>query len=452
MVATASSTKVRYAPRGAALKLLESRAPIVLLDGPVGTGKSYGLLWKAHLLAMKYPGMRAIMLRLTQKSLTESIVQTYVKIINQAPYGVRPFSGNIEEPRSFRYPNGSRIVVGGLDNAGKVMSAEYDLIMVFEATQVKQADVEQLTTRLRSGVMPYQQLLMDCNPDAPTHWLNQAAKEGRLQRLLSRHQDNPLLWDARANDWTPFGREYMDRLDGLTGVRRKRLLDGIWAAAEGQIYDDWDPAIHVVDRFDIPPTWPRIWVIDFGYVHPFVWLWIAIGPDGQMVVYRQIYMTRRLVSDHARQGMMLSDGEPLPSVIAVDHDAEDRATFEAETGLSTTPAIKNVSAGIQAVQNRLRPVVPGAKPRLVFMRDSLVELDQELKQAGKPTCTEDEFGSYVWNLAAKRTQGEEPVKKDDHGVDALRYAVAYEDGVGSGMAALNDDFMDSVMGEYAGYS
>src|SRR5690606_16312263 len=180
MVAVAPSRhQVRYEPRGAAKELLGCRDFEVLVEGPVGTGKSYGVLWKAHLAALKYSGMRGILLRKTQKSLTESAIQTYMKILQTANYGVQGFSGNIEEPRAFKYPNGSRLGVCGLDNAGKVMSAEYDLAVIFESTQVRLEDVEAVTTRLRNGVMPYQQLIMDCNPDAPSHWLNQRALTGR---------------------------------------------------------------------------------------------------------------------------------------------------------------------------------------------------------------------------------------------------------------------------------
>lgn len=425
--ATSTST-IRLHPRGAARQVLECRDFEILVEGPVGTGKTFAVLWKIHLLALKYPGMKALLLRKTQRSLTESAIQTYVtKILPLANWGVRPFSGNIAEPRSFRYPNGSRLVVGGLDNPGKVMSAEYDVAAIFEATQVSIEDWENVTTRLRNGVMPYQQLIGDCNPDGPTHWLNQRANDGKITRLLSRHQDNPRLWDADRQAWTPEGEEYVVlRLENLTGVRRKRNLEGLWAAAEGQVYEGWDPAIHVVDRFEIPADWPRYWSIDFGFRHPFIWQWWAEDHDGTLYRYREIAMTGRLVEDHARLGLQLSANEPKPTAIVTDHDAEDRATFERKTGYRTKPAFKGVSAGIQAVAERLRPQRNG-KPRIVFLRDSLVELDPELRAEGRPTCTEDEFTSYVWNTASGRRLGEEPVKANDHGMDAMRYMVAFRD-------------------------
>lgn len=406
---------VTYHPYGAAVQLFEHRDSEALIEGPAGTGKSYACLWKLHVAALKYSGMRALMVRKTLVSLSTSVLVTFQKrVLTSGNYGVSFFGGSKAEPAAFRYPNGSQIVVGGMDNASKVLSTEYDIIYVNEATELTLDDWENLTGRLRYGRMPYQQLLADCNPDMPTHWLNQRAIDGRVIRLLSRHHDNPDYWDHQTGDWTPRGLDYVvGKLGALTGVRRKRLLDGLWAAAEGQVYEMWDPAVHVVDRFDIPYQWPRHWWIDFGYVNPFVWLWAAEAPDGDIFVYREIYMTGRLVADHAKQGLMLSAGEPRPVRVITDHDAEDRATFEAETIVKTTAAVKNVSAGIQAVALRLRH--NERPPRLRFLRDSLVERDQMLVDKGKPTSTPEEFPGYVWDTRQGRRQGEAPVKEDDHG-------------------------------------
>jgi hypothetical protein len=45
----------------------------------------------------------------------------------------------------------------------------------------------------------------------------------------------------------------------------------------------------------------------------------------------------------------------------------------------------------------------------------------------KPGCTEEEIDGYIWDLANNRKKGEEPVDKDNHGLDALRYLVAHCD-------------------------
>lgn len=418
-------TRLRYWPRGAAREVFACRAGEVLLVGPAGTGKTRANLEKLHLVLSKYPGARALMVRKTHASLKDTALQTYQQKMLHPLDGVTFYGGSAVEPAQFRYPNGSRLMIGGLDKPTKVMSGEYDVIYVNEATELTEADWEALTTRLRNGRLPYQQMLGDCNPDAPTHWLKLRADAGKVVMLESRHEDNPELFDADGN-LTERGRDYLGKLDALTGVRFLRLRLGIWAAAEGMVYEEWDRAVHLVDRITIPDSWPRYWVVDFGYTNPFVWQAWAVDPDGRAYRYREIYRTRRLVEDHAKDIKRLTANEPKPRAIICDHDAEDRATLEKHLGLKTVAAHKAVSPGIQAVQSRLR-VAGDGRPRLFLVRDALDERDAELADAKKPTCTEEEFEGYIWDTSGGRKKGEEPVKLNDHGMDAMRYLVAHLD-------------------------
>lgn len=327
--------------------------------------------------------------------------------------------------QSYQLENGSVIVVAGLDNADRIMSTEYDLIAVFEATEVAENDWEMLLTRLRNGRLSFQQLIADCNPHVPTHWLNQRANNGKATRFLSRHQDNPRLFDRATGEWTDEGKQYLATLDRLTGHRRERLLNGKWAAATGLVYEVFDRTIHTRPQFVIPREWRRIVSIDFGYTNPFSCSWYAIDGDGIMYRYRQIYFTKRTVRAHAKQIIELTGNEQIEAWIA-DHDAEDRATLE-ENGIHTMPAKKapGIKAGIARVEARLaaRP-----KPRLIFLEDSLVERDPELVDAKLPCCTEEEMDCYMWPHGQNgKTKKETPVDKDNHGCDDLRYAVMYAD-------------------------
>jgi PBSX family phage terminase large subunit len=394
-----------------------------MIAGPAGTGKSRVGLQKLHELAAldKYAGMRGLITRKTRKSLTQSAMKTYEERVLIPQDRVRFHTSDQE----YRYPNGSRLVVGGLDDPTKTFSAEYDVIYVQQAEEVTEDDWESLTRALRHWVMPYQQILGDCNPGPPNHWIRQRAATGQLLMLESRHEDNPLLFHQGA--WTEEGQRYIALLDALTGVRKQRLRYGRWVAAEGVVYEQFDRAVHLIDRFDIPESWRRVRSVDFGYQNPFVCQWWAIDGDGRMYLYRELYQTQRLVADIADLINALSIGERIEATVA-DHDAEDRATLRAK-GIITVPAYKAVAVGIQAVQDRLT-VQPDGRPRLFVLRDALVERDDELADAGKPYCTEQEVDSYVW---AKSPDGrpvkEEPMKLNDHGMDTMRYAVTYIDPV-----------------------
>ena len=449
MTAPTQQLTHRYTPRGACASLFASRAPQILLSGPAGTGKSRGCLEKLHLQAMKYPGMRGLIVRQTLVSLGSTTLVTWRNyVIKEALLTgeVEFYGGSQEEPAQYRYRNGSVIVIGGMDKPTKIMSSEYDVAYVGEAIELSVDGWEAITTRLRNGVLPYQQLYADTNPDKDTHWLWQRCLAGDIEVFESRHEDNPVYVNVDGS-YTEKGAAYIAGvLDKLTGVRKLRLRDGKWVSAEGVIYEEFDRAIHVVPKFVVPQEWPRFWSVDFGMVHPFVLQCWAEEPDGGLVMYREIYHTRRIVEDHAktilaavrraRPGVSEPDWrepgqwewtEPRPTAIICDHDAEDRATLERHIGQGTTPAIKTVTDGIEAVAVRLRPAPTGSggmRPRLRFMDGALLERDPLLAEGMKPCQTTDEFGGYIW---ADHKSKDQPVKEEDDGMDAVRYVVADRD-------------------------
>lgn len=432
----AAPAVVRYEPRGAALEVFKARNSELVIAGPAGTGKSLACLFRVHLAALHNPGIRCLIVRKTGVSLGSTTLVTYEKKVAADALArgiVSWFGGSPREAACYRYANGSAIVVGGLDKPEKIMSSEYDLVFADEATELTETDWESIATRLRNGVLSWQQQIAACNPAHPTHWLKQRCDKGLARMLISRHRDNPAYMNADGT-MTEAGRDYFAKLDNLTSVRRLRLRDGTWAAAEGLIYEAWDDSIHMVDPFKIPATWSRWGTVDFGYTNPFVYQDWREDPDGRLYLVNEVYMTRRLVEDHAQQIKELltyPSGQPRgpqPRAIFADHDAEDRATLERKLGLSTRPAAKTVSDGIQAVQSRLK-VQPDGKPRLFIVRGALVERDPGLETASLPTCTAEEVTGYVWAVKPGAAGGlkEQPLKENDHGMDALRYMVAARD-------------------------
>jgi len=285
---------------------------------------------------------------------------------------------------------------------------------------------------LRNGKLKRMQIVGDTNPDRPTHWVKARSDRGAMRMIESRHEDNPVLFDDDAK-LTDAGVDYMRRLDALTGVRHARLRKGLWVAAEGIIFEQWDPVVHVVDRFEIPDAWPRFWAVDFGYTNPFVAQWWAQDPDGRLIMYRELYHTGRLVEDHARQMLDLvtdDDGvwtEPKPRAVICDHDAEGRATLKKHLGLNTTAARKDVQLGLEATMARIR-VAGDGRPRLAVMEDSVVERDPDLVDAMLPIGLVEEIPGYIWEPSADGKPAKEtPLKKDDHSADTMRYMVAHVD-------------------------
>lgn len=409
--------------RGAMRDIRDARYPEVIISGPAGTGKSLGILDWINWLCWTYPRIRVLIVRKVRADLANSGLVTFERHVLGED---NPICNTIQrkDRRNYLYPNGSEIVVGGLDRETSVMSQEYDIIYVQEAIELTESEWESLSTRKRNYAMPFQMLIGDTNPGQPDHWILRRVERGDTKMYATTHEDNPAYWDVEKGDWTDIGRDYvLGSLERLTGTRKERLRFGRWVIAEGAVFGDWNPAIHVVEDFEIPAMWTRIRSIDFGFTNPFVCQWWAFDPDGRMYLYREIYRTERLVQDHAKLIKDLSKDERIVATVA-DHDAEDRATLERH-GVRTILANKSISAGIQALQERMR-IAGDGKPRFFILRSALIDPDPALTDPDRgdrrPSCTREEIAGIVWDDKKKK---EQPIDRDNHGYDAARYAAMW---------------------------
>jgi len=396
----------------------QSISPLLLLTGSAGGGKSRLAGEKLHGYCLRYPGTMALMMRKTRESMTNSTVLFMERTVIVNDRSVRHYVSK----RRFEYANGSILAYGGMkdeEQREQVRSigpeGRVDIVWMEEATGFTEDDFGEVLARMRGAAAPWRQIILSTNPDAPTHWIN--------QRLILGGEADTYYSSAEDNSYNPPG--YAEMLARLTGILALRLVKGLWVQAEGAVYDQFDSRVHVIDPFPIPDDWRRICAVDFGFTNPFTCQWWAVDSDSRMYLYREIYMTQRLVEDHARDIVELSDGEHIGATVC-DHDAEGRATLERH-GVPTVPARKAVSVGIQKVQARLRQAGDG-RPRLFIMREALVETDRRLEVVHLPACTMQEFPAYVWPKAKDgQTIKEQPTKEHDHGMDAMRYAVMYLD-------------------------
>jgi PBSX family phage terminase large subunit len=385
-------------------------SPDLLLTGAAGGGKSRLAAEKIHAYCLKYPNSTALMVRKTKTDALKSIVPFMKKTVIGDDHRVR-FVNN-----TFYYYNGSVIYHGGMHGDAeregiRSIGGEggLDIAWMEEAIAFTRKDKEELSMRLRHTSAPWQQLIMTTNPDTPYHWIyKDIIQGGNGSVYYSTFRDNPHN-----------AKNYVNRLEKISGVMHDRMVLGKWCQAEGIVYDEYDASVHLIDSFEIPKEWDRFRSIDFGYTNPFVCQWWARDTDGNLYRYRELYKTRVLVEDHAKTINEHSQGERYVSTVA-DHDAEDRATLERH-GIKTKPAIKEVKAGIQATKELLT-IKPNGKPSIYLLRDSLIERDEYLYDEGKPTCTEEEIVGYVWRkFEDGKMDKEEPVKLDDHGMDTMRY-------------------------------
>ena len=443
MVAQAVERPVaRVEFRGAMASLWGQAAGEIVISGPQGTGKTRQILEWIHQRCGQ-ERLRVLFLRQTLESLKAAALVTFQEQVlygfdgkQSTADGVTYFGGNNITPAQFTYEEtGSVIILGGMDRPSKVLSTEYDIIYVNECTELTLAQWEQLggrTDRPRLGpARPRSLLLGDCNPDAPTHWIKLRADEGALQLWPTTHHDNPAMWDVAQRQWTAAGRRYLARLKSYTGVRRLRYLHGIWAAAEGQVYDAWRDDLHVVEREAVAARLAGAWhfgTADWGWTNPGVLQVYAVDGDERMYQVAEVYRTRRPVEGWwVPQAEQLSERFRFRDWVCDPAEPQYIAQFRA-AGLNARGAVNDLMPGITAVQDRLA-VAGDGRPRLFIVRDALLERDEELVANKQPCSTLQEIPQYVWakDAAGRLLTKERPADKFNHGLDGLRYAVAEVD-------------------------
>jgi phage terminase large subunit len=428
-----------YTARGASAQLFNERGPVIVA-GPSETGKTLGALHYVDSLCWTYPGVQAAIVRQTYKSMLGTVLQTFEKKVLTQGDGVEKHGGSKAE--WYDYPNGSRIWVGGLDNPDKVLSSERDIIYVNQAEEISLESWETLTTRTtgRAANMPWGQTIGDCNPSTPFHWIRVKESEGSLTLLESRHEDNPTLWNAERQEWTEQGRRTLAVLDLLTGVRRDRLRHGKWRAAEGVVYEVFERHIHLKSAPEGSRLYEHIELVrtgsiysvagvDWGFTNPGVISVWSVDENKKMKRIAQVYRTHKSIDWWVATALTLKKDFNIRK-FACDPARPDNISAFTKAGLPAIGAFNDISLGVQNMTRRLSTFDEEGEPQMMYIADTLLERDEELAAAKKPTCSEEEIEAYVWPLSSNgKPHKEVPVDENNHGMDADRYAAAFVDGL-----------------------
>ena len=440
------SKKIQTRVRGAVARLFTERPTgELVISGPAGTGKTRAILEWIHMRCATEK-IRVLILRKTLTSLQTSAAVTYTEqVLDQfdGKYslrdGVSYFGGNRLRPAEFTYGGtGSKVILGGLDNAAKVLSTEYDIIYVNECTELSLFEWELIGGRIDrpsvGNTRPSSLLLGDCNPGPPQHWIVTRAAKGTLTLWRTTHRDNPAMYDIETGSWTEAGKRYLRRLNRYTSVRRMRFLRGEWAAAEGQVYDMFDPRVHVIrDRGSLED---RLWgatyfgTVDWGWTRPGVLQVWALDSDRRLYLMAEYYATRQLLENWwLPRATMLSRHYGFNDWFCDPSEPANIALFQTY-GLNAQKAPNNLLDGIKLVQGRL-DVEEDGLPRLFILEDASQHIDEDLADQGLPLGTLGEFTRYVWAENKQTGQLKDvPLDEHNHAMDTTRYAVLVADKLG----------------------
>jgi len=247
--------------------------------------------------------------------------------------------------------------------------------------------------------------------------------------------DNPIL----ANDST-----YMATLALLPERMRRCLMDGDWDAASGMAIDELEPSVHLVAPFQCPEHWPYIAGFDWGFAHPFVFVWGRVSDDGRVYICDTI--KGRLLRDWDIAGKLLErvPAEALRNVQA-GHDCwnEEKAHGENAPQVAeyfARQGIQLVQANIARVQgfNNVLQYFAWRETEFLPARQPMVQF---LDTPGNRWLVEEHLPTLVMDPddprdVLKVDADPETGQGGDDGYDAIRYLLASRPIKASSMAHL----------------
>lgn len=275
---------------------LSAKVKHVGYGGARGGGKSWAVRTKAKLLALRYPGIKQLIVRRTYKELTGN----HINILRAETLGIAKYNST---DKVLKFANGSTIefmYCARNSDLDALQGQEYDVIYLDEATQLSEYQMKAITACCR-GVNDFpKRIYYTCNPGGQGHAYvkrifidkRYLANEnpGDYEFIQALVDDNTALMEAQP--------DYVAQLDALPEKLREAWRFGRWDVFEGQVFAEFvdDPEhyrdrvqTHVIEPFKIPDSWKIYRGFDWGYAKPFSVGWYAVDHDNVMYRFREMY-------------------------------------------------------------------------------------------------------------------------------------------------------------------
>ena len=301
------------------------------------------------------------------------------------------------------------ITILGAKDEGAIQNFQGDtfsLALCDEMTLYPESIIDMIDTRLSPA---HSKGFASMNPAHPTHkikkWIDKAeAGDPNYYSLHFTLDDNPYVDES-----------YKKRIrESLSGLFYKRNYLGLWCLAEGAIFDFFDRSIYVVPR---PPAAAEYWIasIDYGTVNPFACLLIGVSTGKYTQTGKRLWVEKEYYYDPKERGRQRTNSEFANDIqnflepysvqnIYLDPSA---ASFQLELqkrGMHVVHANNDVENGIQMMTSEM-------KKGNLYVCEECVNTIREIE-------------GYVWDSKQADRGVAAPLKKNDHAVDALRYAMA----------------------------
>ncbi|MDE2107005.1 MAG: phage terminase large subunit [Patescibacteria group bacterium] len=396
--------------------------------GGWGNGKTSCGCVEALMLALEYPGSTGLIARRTRPELKATTQHTFFY-----GGGGDPDSGDFtgcpqELIRSFNKTeqkltlvNGSIIHFWPLDDPDKLSNLNLGWFLIDQGEEVPEEMFQMLQGRLRQRTAPRCGIVL-ANPNGHDWiWYRNVYRADQFKdhgMIHAKTSDNPNL-----------PTDYVESLLRMPKAWIERFFEGSFDVFSGQIWPEFDPDVHTIRPFPIDANWEIIEGIDHGRRNPTAVLWASFDEKGNCFIVDEHYEPGQLVRYHAMKIHETRTHYKLPIYTVIDASAAQKDPNTGRSvideywdhGIVTIPSDRHVPARINRIAewlmldpNHPHPLTGETRdegwPRLYIFRNcvNLIEHIQQYQWKKKPPTADED---------AK----EQPLKKDDHDVDAMGY-------------------------------
>ena len=362
--------------------------------GSAGSGKSYTIAQKVIIRCCSEP-IRVVVCRRYGTTLRNTCFNLLKEILTK--WKLTPYVKIRETDMNIRFPNGSEIILMGLDEETKLLSLNnISCIWVEEAYEVPQPIMEQLNIRMR-GQASHQQLILSWNPISKNSYLYNFTVENPPENstyIHSTYRDNPFL-----------NEEYIAALDEME-IRKPAKYRvygrGEWGVdVEGLVITNWR-----AEEFE--PTnlaalgYEHRAGCDLGWIDPSAVIDTLYDRDNKVIyVFNEFYKSGCQLEELAAA---IKNMDLTRTKLAVDAAEPRTIQYFRQQGINAIGCAKgkdSVKTGYQFLQDHLIIVHPKCQKLII-------ELENFSYVKSKQTGLWTEDTTHEWS----------------HAIDALRYGYA----------------------------
>ena len=367
----------------------------LICDGAVRSGKTFcmGLsffLWAQH----DFNGRQFALCGKTVGALRRNLLTELVPCLRRIGMEVRENRSANTLTVVYAGHRNQFLLFGGKDasSAALIQGSTLAGLLLDETALIPRAFVEQAVARCS---VRGSRLWFNCNPEGPEHWfykewIEKAESRGAL-RLHFTMEDNPGL--------PPEIRQRYERL--YTGVFYRRFVLGEWAAAQGLVYDFFDPDKDAAEVPDGPFSAWRV-SVDYGTVNP---LSMGLWGEKNGVWYR----VEEVYYDSRREGRQKTDAEYAEMLEQLVAGRDIQRVIVDPSAASFTETLRRKGWQVMKADN---DVADGIRVTADLLRQRRIVLCRPCRDCLR------EMALYCWD---ERSGRDAPRKEHDHAMDEMRY-------------------------------